>query len=414
MAKQTFVRWFHLFKKNSDLQKTDKREIFLISGSRSKELIPPLLRKYFANINTTKSIKDFSFFDIFLGSLFFAGRPAKEHLSSRDRLKRSVIRYFHEDYERTANIWNLVDLIFLPSPTKCMFIASIHIVEMFKIHFPDHEVFELSGHNNSFRNRFIYMLARLSQKHFRDLSAGITVIANLADPNLLKAYRLLHPNKKVYLRFHDSFKSVAENMSADKLRSMLDQLIEENVIQGVESYYELDAKALNILYRPNAVNSGVMEKVNYQARNYLYTFIGTHNSKKDHSRLKDLQVIRNKLHDIYPSAARYINERIMADLSERVTYSEYLELMGLSEIVVDMYRTNPYEGFSFRIPEALLLERKVITNRLIVMDCDFYDPSRFFVIGHDPIDRLKSFIESDFKPLSVDIRNRYDCSDWWS
>ncbi len=103
----------------------------------------------------------------------------------------------------------------------------------------------------------------------------------------------------------------------------------------------------------------------------------------------------------------------MADLSERITYPEYLELIGLSEIVVDMYRTSPYEGFSFRVPEALLLERKVITNRLIVLDCDFYDPSRFFVIGYDSTDRLKEFMVNDFKPLSAEIRNRYDCSNWW-
>ena len=78
-----------------------------------------------------------------------------------------------------------------------------------------------------------------------------------------------------------------------------------------------------------------------------------------------------------------------------------------------MYRSHPYEGFSYRIPEALMIERKVITNRLIILECDFYDPSRFFVIGHDSTERLREFMENDFRPLSPEMRQRYDCNNWW-
>ena len=78
-----------------------------------------------------------------------------------------------------------------------------------------------------------------------------------------------------------------------------------------------------------------------------------------------------------------------------------------------MYRVTADEGFSFRIPEALLLERKIITNRSIVLKCDFYDPSRFFVIGYDSPNRLEEFIKGDFKALCPEIKNRYDCRTWW-
>ena len=87
-------------------------------------------------------------------------------------------------------------------------------------------------------------------------------------------------------------------------------------------------------------------------------------------------------------------------------------MIGRSEIMVDMYRIDPGEGLSFRIPEALLLGRKVITNRLMVLDCDFYDPSRFFVIGHDSPGRLEAFLKGDFRPLSPEIRKRYDSREW--
>ena len=96
-----------------------------------------------------------------------------------------------------------------------------------------------------------------------------------------------------------------------------------------------------------------------------------------------------------------------------IPYSEYLNLIGQSEIVIDMYRISPDEGLSFRIFEALQLGRKVITNRLIILKYDFYDSSRFFVIGYDSIERLGEFITNDFKCLPEEILNRYDCSNWW-
>lgn len=78
-----------------------------------------------------------------------------------------------------------------------------------------------------------------------------------------------------------------------------------------------------------------------------------------------------------------------------------------------MYRVDPDEGLSFRIPEALLLQRKVITNQLMISKCDFYNPSRFFIIGYDSIDRLEEFVKCVFKPLSSEIINWYDCCNWW-
>lgn len=414
MAKQTLIRWLSLLKDRPYIFKPSDLDIHVISDCQSEEFSPPLLRKYFPKIDTKKTLKDFSFYDIFFRSVRFAGRPDKKNLSSRDRFKRTLIRFFHNDYERTANIWNLVDTVFLPSSRNSMFISSAHIVDMFRVHFPDFDVFELSGHTNSFRNMVIYMLALVSRSRFTEDSEGITIFANLANPFLLKAYKLLHPNKKVFLRFHDRIDQIAKRTSTEKLRKTLQKLREKNIIHEAESYYEADANLLNISYRPNAVNSEVMRKVDNNSRHYFYTFIGTYKSKLDHSRLNSLKKIRERLCVLYPSALQYINEHIMVDLNnERIDYTNYLKIVGLSEIIVDMYRIAPDEGLSFRIPEALLLERKIITNRLIVLECDFYHPSRFFVIGHDSLDRLKEFVESDFRPLPPEVRNRYDCRNWW-
>ena len=132
--------------------------------------------------------------------------------------------------------------------------------------------------------------------------------------------------------------------------------------------------------------------------------------------MDDLKIIRNKLGAIFKNSSIYINEYVVGQGSpanKAVSYDEYLDITGKSEMIVDIYRVDPDEGFSFHIPEALLLQRKVIINRLMISKCDFYDPSRFFIIGYDSIDRLEEFVNCVYKAIGSEIMNRYDCCNWW-
>lgn len=416
MAKQTLLRWIALLKKPRDPLPLSDFDIFIISDRQSPKEVAPLLKQYFTNLITNKTLKDFSLSQLLLGSLHFAGHPSKRNLSFYEKLKRIIVRNFFVNYEKATSVWNLVDSIFLSYSKNTLFTPSEHIVDIYKTHFPDYTVKELSSYSSKTRNFLIYILALISRKKFQDCKDGVTVFFNMVNPILLKAYRLLHPKKTVYIRFHDGLEHITTRNNFLKLKEMLHTLIKKNIIQGAESYYEPDANFLDILYRPNAVNSKVIQNVNYNFRNYFYTFIGSYKSDKDQSRLDDLQKIRERLCFFYPSASKYINEYVIAanDFNkERISYSEYLNLVGQSEIVIDMYRLHPDEGLSFRIFEALQLGRKVITNRLIILEYDFYDPSRFFLIGYDSLERLEEFIKSDFRHLSDKIRNRYDCSNWW-
>lgn len=416
MAKQTLLRWIALLKKPQDSLSQNDFNVFVISDCQSPNEVSPLLKQYFPNFIINKKLKDFSLWQLIFGSLHFAGHPSKKNLSFYEKLKRIIVRVFFTNYERATTIWNLVDLVFLSHSKNSLFTPGEHVTHIYKTHFPDYTVKELSSYSSKTRNFLIYILALISRKKFQDIKEGVTVFCNTIDPFLLKSYRLLHPRKNVYIRFHDILEQITTRTDFPKVKEMLHELIKKNIIHGAESYYEPDAIFLDILYRPNAVNSEVMRNVNYNFRNYFYTFIGAQKSGKDQFRLNDLKKIHEQLCYIYPSIPKYINEYIILDNEfkiKSIPYSEYLNLIGQSEIVIDMYRIAPDEGLSFRIFEALQLGRKVITNRLIILKYDFYDPSRFFVIGYDSIERLGEFITNDFKCLPEEILKRYDCSNWW-
>lgn len=413
MLIQTVIRWLQLYR-NGDTSKNNLFDVFVISGSYTKDTLPLVLKKYFSRLDISKTIKDFTFRDLFFGSLHFAGHPSRKNLAGTDKIKRALIRTFFVNYEKAAEIWNLVDTIFLPSDDRNIYLPGQHVIDIYKTHLPDYEINDLRSYSSPLRNFLIYILAVVSSGRFREEKGGVTVFANNISPSLLKAYKVLHPKKSVIIRFHDRLSFVSDNPA--KVKKILDKLIRKNIIAGAESYSESEARLLGIQYRPNAVNADVLERVNYAYRDHLYTFIGAYKSVEDKSRLDDLETIRNRLGSIFRRSSDYINEHMVNVNNfdnERISYEDYLEMIGKTEIIVDMFRLDPYEGFSFRIPEALMLNRKVITNRLIILECEFYDPSRFFIIGHDSIDRLEEFVKSDYKPLPGEISDRYDCRNWW-
>lgn len=130
--------------------------------------------------------------------------------------------------------------------------------------------------------------------------------------------------------------------------------------------------------------------------------------------MEALNEIRRELRRIYPNADRWIEELYVLGPSTWKPYSEYLRETARAEVIVDLVRIGQEEGFSYRIPEALFLNRKIITNRLILRDEPFYSPERIFLIGIDPVSRLKTFLESDLEPLPDEVLRLYDARLWWT
>ena len=87
-------------------------------------------------------------------------------------------------------------------------------------------------------------------------------------------------------------------------------------------------------------------------------------------------------------------------------YEEYLNLIGTSRAVIDLWRLDTNEGYSFRISEAFALRTKIITNRQGITCEPFYDSSRIFVFQEenevDP-EEIKRFLFSSLKSVDDSI-----------
>jgi hypothetical protein len=93
-------------------------------------------------------------------------------------------------------------------------------------------------------------------------------------------------------------------------------------------------------------------------------------------------------------------------LKEVIPYADMLKLLNHSEIILDIAK--PYQnGLSFRIFEALGMNKKVITNNRSVMEYDFYNINNILVIDFDNLVIPKSFFGSPFHPIDAAIKQQY-------
>lgn len=93
-------------------------------------------------------------------------------------------------------------------------------------------------------------------------------------------------------------------------------------------------------------------------------------------------------------------------LKESIPYSDMLKLLNHYEIILDIAKPNQH-GLSFRIFEALGMNKKMITNNRSVMEYDFYNPNNILVIDFDHLVIPKLFFEIPFQLVDETIKKQY-------
>ncbi len=368
-------------------------------------------------IESVDSIDAISWKAVFFRSVRVLNVPGKKRLAaSSQRIKRKLLKWLFLDLNRQGFLYAFQEVVFHAEPREKIIVTPVEAISrLFACHQPGCRTLELEAPERSWRFGFLMFAARRNLGKIEDPSEGLTVFVNISNPTLLRTYHLVHPNRRVVLRLVDWLGERPEREVSEK-RAALQGLLKGHVIDGAETYCRRDAGRLGILYRPNGVDPGVMGSLRRSDRDALYCFFGSVSQKGGaNARLRDLAQVKKEMLRLYPKASPWIREE-MTDVFAKtwVSYRDYLTLTSGSEVCVDLVRESQGEGLSYRIPEALFLNQKIITNRLVVRDEPFYDPDRVFLIGVDPLPRLQSFLEKEIEPLREDVLKHYDASLWWT
>ena len=278
-----------------------------------------------------------------------------------------------------------------------------HVVEIYRFHFPQAIVFNGRG---------IYKKEKIYTKKINmaiDWSRGkvMFVNANSRDFLLIRKYRELHPNKYIILRYHDKISSIF-SLDALIIKNILKYLSKEGVVNEINSYDINDAKLLEIDYLPNAVNPCQLAKKDYAFRSSLCLFIGSEGNNRENI----LSLVMGNLVKYSENVDKWIKVKITKKDNDFIGYDEYIDLFGKNEICLDLIRLDPDEGYPYRIPEALFLNRKIITNRKALVNENFYSKDRIFIIGVDNNANLKNFLEGNLAPLPNAVLERFNSLYW--
>ncbi|WP_261510069.1 glycosyltransferase family protein [Chryseobacterium paludis] len=82
-----------------------------------------------------------------------------------------------------------------------------------------------------------------------------------------------------------------------------------------------------------------------------------------------------------------------------------------SKALLDLTRENQH-GLSFRVFEAMALEKKIITDNSIIKDYDFYNPNNILVLDETCSNLTKSFFDQPYQKIPDEIYNYYMLDKW--
>ena len=94
------------------------------------------------------------------------------------------------------------------------------------------------------------------------------------------------------------------------------------------------------------------------------------------------------------------NEKSIRWFTDPLPRNETIRIMNDSRVLLDIAQPKQ-EGLSFRVFEAMALEKKIITTNKSVTDYDFYDPRNIFLWQHENTIPSTNFFSTPYSPLST-------------
>lgn len=98
-------------------------------------------------------------------------------------------------------------------------------------------------------------------------------------------------------------------------------------------------------------------------------------------------------------------------ITEFIPFEENQKRMKESKIILDIHK-EIQNGLTFRVFEAIGLNKKLITTNKDIINYDFYNPNNIFVWNENLTEIPKDFLEKEYEKLPDAIYNKYSLENW--
>ncbi len=145
----------------------------------------------------------------------------------------------------------------------------------------------------------------------------------------------------------------------------------------------------------------------------------------DKKRIEQLKVLSQKFQrlnlsfDLYVIGKKSWKHQIIKPFTEnkiifskkKICHKNLPQYYKNTKVILDLMRKNQY-GLSFRIFEAIALEKKIITDNEKIKNYDFYNSNNILVLNKDFSNITKDFFETPYQTLPEKIYEKYTLEKW--
>ncbi|MBB6332001.1 hypothetical protein HNP24_002951 [Chryseobacterium sediminis] len=96
---------------------------------------------------------------------------------------------------------------------------------------------------------------------------------------------------------------------------------------------------------------------------------------------------------------------------KKIPHNDLPKYYKNSKVLLDLMREGQY-GLSFRVFEAMSLEKKIITDNEAIKTYDFYNPNNILILNKNISNLDKSFFETPYEKIPEEIYYRYTLDSW--
>lgn len=198
--------------------------------------------------------------------------------------------------------------------------------------------------------------------------------------------RSKYKNCKMVLFYQDLVKKSALPQ-IEKIRNQFDLIL---------SFDQLDVKKYNLLYYPLVYSKTDIKKGDIP-KSDIY-FVG-----KAKDRLEDIREVYNRLKDVGLKCDFHITEVSPEDIREDgivynmpVSYEENLQRIKASKCILEIMQKGGH-GYTLRYCEAIMYDKKIITNNPEIKEAPFYSEQRIQVFENPQEIKSKFVLEGEEK-----------------
>lgn len=189
-------------------------------------------------------------------------------------------------------------------------------------------------------------------------------------------------------------------------------LINNVVFDKVFTFDKIDAKNHNLSFLPNYIH---LEKTNNQKTPKYKVF----SISSIDERYQTINAIIEYFDNInIPHETIFFDKKEPSKLKksatftkQKLTQSQIQEKIEDADIILDVLRKNQ-NGLSFRIFDALALNKKIITTNQSIKEYDFFNPNNIFVWDENSKEIPKSFFDLPYEELDEKILKKYSLKNW--